>query len=97
MSIPFTQFLRPYGQRKAVIDMPEEIEAKAYRLVEAGYCFEIEVLTTGHILMDCHKPEDDEPIALRLCENGPPVVKAVTGLVNTAHERLVAGWLEEVG
>ena len=88
MSIPFTQFLRPDGRRRDVtIDMPEEIEAKAHELIEAGYRFEIEELTTGHVHMDCSRPDDDEPVALKVCANGPPVITAVTELVNDAYER----------
>lgn len=87
MSIHFTQFLRPNGQKKpVVIDMNEDVEKLANQLISNGYKFEIEELSTGVIHMDCSK-EDQDPIAIELCQNGPPVVDTVERLVRTAHER----------
>ena len=88
MSIPFTQFMLPDGKRRqTVIDMPQEIEDKALKLIEAGYRFEIEVLTTGEISMECLNDEEGGMLANELCENGPPVVEAVESLVNRSFER----------
>lgn len=86
MSIPFTQYLRPNGRREAVtIDMHTTIEEQAQELISAGYVFEIEELMNRVIHMDCSRPQDAMPVALELCENGPPVVQAVQDLVLEAH------------
>jgi len=85
MSIPFTQFLRPDGRRKDVtIDMPADVEAQAHELIEAGYRFEIEELTTGEIFMTCTTGKDDDPYFNDLCDNGPGVRASVADLVARA-------------
>jgi len=87
MSIPFIQFLRPNGERKAVeIDMPDPIEEKARVLLKAGCRFEIEELTTGEINMECMVGEIC--VAGEVCPNGPAVPEAVQRMVLDAYERL---------
>jgi hypothetical protein len=87
MSIPFIQFLRPDGRRKAVeIDMPEEVENLAATLIEAGCRFEIEELTTGMVNMECML--ENYCVAGELCPNGPPVPDAVEKLIRNAYARL---------
>jgi len=87
MGIPFTQYLRPHGKQRSMSadGQPPEIEAKAKELIDAGYVFEVEELTTGIISMDCNK--GDVVLAHELSQNGPPVVPAVTRLVETAYEQ----------
>ena len=86
MAIPFTQFLRPDGRKTSVsIDMPEEIELMATALIESGYKFEIEELSTGMVHMDCSTYGAEGPVALELCQNGPPVIAAVERLVRDSH------------
>lgn len=88
MSIAFTQYLRPDGRRQPVsIDAAPEVEALAARLVEAGYVFEVEVLRTGQVSMDCSRPGDDMPVAMEVVENGPNVPNAVARLVHEASRR----------
>ncbi len=92
MSIPFTQYLRPDGRKRATaIDMPADVEALAHAFIERSGWFEVEELTTGDAsLTACHLV-DGEPqdIAIRVVENGPPVVSAVDALVREA-----VGWHE---
>ena len=85
----FTQFLFPNGRRKpAIIDMPPEIESKADELQRAGWNFEIECFPdTQMVHMDCCDIE--EPLANRICRNGPDVPVKVAELVNEAHENWV--------
>ncbi len=90
MAIPFTQFLLPHGRRTPVtFDASPDLEALAAELLAAGYRFEVEVLRTGHVHLDCCGPsldgEGDGPIALEVCPNGPPVVAAVEHVVRDAH------------
>lgn len=90
MSIPFTQYLRPDGRKKAVeIDRPPEIEAKARELIAAGYKFEIEELTTGEISMTCEWRDEEQPtLAIKICANGPAVLDAVDRLVAAAWDEM---------
>lgn len=87
LGIPFTQYLRPDGrQRPTSIEMPEDIEALAFRFIEAGGWFEVEGLTSGHVSLTACHVVDNEPqdIAIRVVNNGPPVVDAVADLVRAA-------------
>jgi len=84
MSIKFTQFLRPDGRQKVVyIDLDSATEELAMKIVEEGYRFEVEELSTGQISMSISN--DDEDAALRVCNNGPEVpltiVKMITEFV----------------
>lgn len=85
--IPFTQYLRPNGRRREEsIERPAEILALAKELLEWGYHFEIEELQDGTVSMDCSHPRDENgPIAIEMCPNGPDVPGAVDRLVKTAH------------
>lgn len=79
--ISFTQFLRPNGeQRPVTIDRPAAIEAKAQQIVDAGYRFECEELSTGAVSLTISDGEDD--LAMELCANGPAVPVAVDKLVS---------------
>lgn len=92
MSIAFTQFMLPMGKRvRTTFEASREVEALADELIAAGYRFECEVLRTGHVHIDCCGPAldgtgGDGPLALEVCENGPPVVAAVETVVRVAHE-----------
>lgn len=96
MSIPFTQFLLPYGERRPrTFDASPEVEALADQLIAAGYRFECEILRTGQVNLDCCGPAlggdtGDAPLAMEICDNGPPVVGAVERVVREAH----AAWME---
>jgi len=85
--IPFTQYLLPNGQRKQVtIDRDNETETVAHQLIDKGYRFEIEMLTTRHISMTVVDPDDTSDIAIEICDNDPEVLKAIDRLVRSAAE-----------
>lgn len=92
--VRFTQFLRPDGrERPAVIDRSEAVAAKAAALAAAGYRLEIEELRDGTVSMTVEHPrgqDDDGPLSIRLCPNGPAVPGTVDALVNEAHSRFTA-------
>jgi hypothetical protein len=89
MRIPFTQFLRPNGEKRSVsIERPADIAEKAFKLIDAGYTFEIEELRTGDISMEVWGWEDAESLAMKICENGPMVVQCVDKMINEAFEKL---------
>ena len=79
--IPFTQYMRPDGRRVEVsIERPEEICKKAEAIINAGYCFEIEVLTTGLVSMTISDDEADHD--MEIVDNGPGVPVAVDRMIN---------------
>lgn len=89
MSIPFTQFLMPFGRRtQTTVDMPEEIEKLAKDFIKAGGWFESEMLSSGHVsLTACWNVDgEDEDIAIEVVENGPRVIGAVERLVRKAAQ-----------
>ena len=87
MDVPFTQYIRPSGRPVPVrIDRPDDVAAKAQRIIDAGYRFETEVLTTGMVSFTIYSPAVDEDMAIELVENGPEVPAAVDRLINEFEE-----------
>jgi hypothetical protein len=81
-TIPFTQYVRPDGERKPVtIDRPEHIALAADKIRRHGFRFEIEELLDGEISMTISDSERDYHI--RVCANGPAVPLTVDELVKT--------------
>lgn len=94
MSIPFTQYVRPYGRkRRMTIDLPPDVEERAQKVIAAGWLFEAEILTTDQVSFSVHNPHSDEPedVAIRICDNGPEVPAVVTQLIDDAIAAL-AQW-----
>ncbi len=82
--IPFTQFMMPDGRQvENTIERPAEIEEKAKALINAGYRFEIEVLNTGEISMECCLGHAS--LASEICVNGPAVPLATDKMINEAY------------
>ena len=82
--VPFTQFLRPNGERRLVwIDFDDkEVLEKAQDFIDAGYLFCAEELNNGicsFTIMDV--VEDRGDIAIKLCPNGPQVPDTVRALI----------------
>jgi hypothetical protein len=94
MSIPFTQYLRPNGQRVTVeIDRPAEIEQLAHQFIAAGGRYECEELTTGHASLTAVHPNCDYgDCAIEIVVSGPKVPAAVDRVVQKSIK-----WLDEVG
>lgn len=92
----FTQYLRPDGRRRTVwVERSAETAADARLVVAAGFHFDIEELSSGHVSMtvepnttDAHG--DDSPVAHELCVNGPSVPDAVDRLVRAAAAHVAA-------
>lgn len=90
MSIPFTQYLMPRGQKQSIdIDLSEdypEAEAKAQEILSKGFIFECEMLsdyatvsfTITHPTLDNGAPFDLDCI---LAKNGPDVPSKVAELI----------------
>lgn len=78
--VNFTQFLRPDGRKKTTaISMPDNVADKADAIVAAGYRFECELLTTGHVSFTIS--DNDGDYAIKVIPNGPGVAATVTALV----------------
>ena len=89
--IPVTQYLLPDGrQREGSMSCPDEATAaKAYALIESGFRFEAEILTTGQASLTVHDPESGEDVAIVLCANGPGVIRAMGQLIEQATEEVL--------
>lgn len=78
--IPFTQFMRPTGRPIPVfIARPENIAAKADRIIANGFRFECESLGTGEISLTI--TDDERDWAIEVVQNGPQVPAAVDRLI----------------
>ncbi len=87
-AIEFTQYLRPDGRKTTVyIKRHEDIYKKAKKLIDRGYKFECEQLTTGHASLTVADPEKGEDIAIRVVTNGPVVPHAVDSLIDEAYQK----------
>ncbi len=83
--IPFTQYIRPNGRkRQGDFERPQEVYDQAMAIIKAGYCFEIEELSTGKISMTISNGKED--VAIRICDNGPEVLTSIDDLVNGFYE-----------
>jgi hypothetical protein len=87
--IPFTQYLLPDGRtRPQWIVRPADIDALARRFIAAGGRYECEMLTTGEVSFTAVLDDDDPPIAIEVCSNGPDVPVKVDELVRNSVARL---------
>ncbi len=96
MSIPFTQYLLPNGEtRYTSVDMPKEVEDKAFQIISKGGHFSVEILMTGMISITCEKwsniEQEEETLSIEICENGPGIDRAVENVINRAYDKLFAG------
>lgn len=87
-SIPFTQYVRPDGRyaSRETIDRPQDVYDKAMKLIEAGYRFEAEILTTDEVSLTCVDPEDTGDIAIVLSPNNEAICENVDKLVAQAWD-----------
>lgn len=73
--IPFTQFMLPNGARRSIeIERPEAITEKAEAIIKAGFRFEVEILSTGHVSLTI--TGDNIDVAIRVVSNGFAVAVA---------------------
>lgn len=85
-TIPFTQFILPDGRRKPnpYLCFDEDVSKKAQLILDAGFDFEIEVLSTGAVhgtitMNACNNYEGDN--ASFISPNGPAVVDKINGMI----------------
>ncbi len=86
--VRFIQFVRPRGRKRSIeIDRPVLIHEMYLDLIESGYRFEAEVLTTGAVHMDITHPDDEIPIANLVSENGPGLTAELDKMIKRAFQR----------
>ncbi len=84
-AIPFTQYLMPDGRKRPMFfDTTPELYADAKQVIDKGYRFEAEILSTGEVSLTVYDPWEEEDIAIELCFNGPGIDYAVAKLVKNA-------------
>ena len=82
--IKFTQFIFPNGRKsEQFISKPDDIADKAEKLIESGFCFEIEN-NCGKIWMSCSNHKRDVHFN-EFCLNGVDVPVKVDELINKAY------------
>ena len=83
--IPFTQYLMPNGRKSAVtIDRPDDVASIARKIIDRGYRFECEVLSTGHASFTVVGPNDDgddDDLDIAIAMDGPQVPNTVDKLI----------------
>lgn len=88
-TIPFTQYMMPNGRKVPVsIEVADDVYATATKLIDAGLCFECEVLTTGQVSMTITDPEEGD-LDIRVRPNGPGIREAVEDMVRNFNARAV--------
>jgi len=90
MSIPLTQYLMPNGRPSPeTIDRPADIEEKARAVIDAGYFFEMELLSDwSTVSLTVADRSAEEDLEIELVRNGPEVPAAVDRLVERAFNNL---------
>ncbi len=89
--IPFTQFLRPDGRtRLGSFCRPDEIADLAKKIIDAGYNFTCEMLTTGQISLAVADANgcNGGDLTTRVVRNGPEVLAAIDDMIRSTAERL---------
>lgn len=90
MSIPFTQYLLPTGQKRGeLIDRPPDIEVMAHRFIASGGRYECEILRTGEVSLTAVAEIDgkEQDVAIVICNNGPEIPGKVDELVRLSVQK----------
>ena len=82
VTILFTQYLRPNGLKAPMsVHCRANVEEKAKRIIDSGYLFECEVLTTGEVSLTITNDKDGD-VAIKVVPNSPSIPLAVESLIN---------------
>ncbi|MFA5636356.1 MAG: hypothetical protein WC977_10705 [Anaerovoracaceae bacterium] len=95
-TVAFTQYCRPDGHPRAIeVDIPDPYGEVAQALVvigRHGVSLEAEVLPNGLVSFTVTDEEDGD-LFIEICQNGPPVIAAISKLLKTAlHEHNAGRW-----
>ncbi len=81
-TIPFTQYLLPYGEKKQItIDLPDECWDKFLELKAAGCEMTAEVLRTGECSFCIACPSVEGDFDCTVTTNGPGVAEAILKMI----------------
>jgi hypothetical protein len=89
--IPFTQFLRPSGERRQTfIDVPHQVALLARRFIEEGGAYTSELLRGGQVSLCAEFTVEGErqDIVALIAPNGPGIEEAVEKVVRESYEFL---------
>ena len=93
-AIPFTQYLLPHGSQQAVsVERPQSVMDRAAEIIDKGFVFEIEILTTNDVSMTITHPEYGDML-FQICANNEKVPAAVDRLVNSFDDETAANWIK---
>ncbi len=85
MAVKFTQYILPDGTKKPVeIDLGPEIETLANDIIQAGFVFEIEILSNGMVSATISDDEADH--AHSITPNGPQVPEGIISMIRKFHD-----------
>ncbi len=86
ISIPFTQYILPDGRKvSTTIHCHANVEEKAKQIIDRGFRFECEILTTGEVSLTITNDEDGD-VAIKIVPNSPAVRSAVESLIKEFQE-----------
>lgn len=87
--IPFTQYMLPDGRKSKQNFATEDRDVwrNACILLNAGFCFEAEILRTGDVSFTVTNVEDGD-YEIAVCPNDASVVDAIGQMLSRACEKL---------
>ena len=89
-TIPFTQYLRPDGRKRRVFfDVLGDVAEQSKAIIDRGWLFEVEELTTGEVSLTVFDPESQVNVSIEVVRNGPEVVSAIDRLVLISYNVLL--------
>lgn len=98
--VPFTQYLRPHGERRTIFTtIDDDLAPDVFAAIDYGYRFECEMLSNGLVHMtftgvdyDMEDPEEQD-VLMRITPNDEHVTDGVAALINDAVKK-VDGWVQ---
>lgn len=81
-SIPFTQYLRPNGQRRKTFFpiSDDELADRAEEIMRAGYVFTAELIMATQLVV-LTISDDQEDLAIVISNNGPEITDSIHSMI----------------
>ncbi len=88
MEVAVIQYLRPDGRtRNVTTTLPDSLHIEYLAMLELGYNFAAEELTTGEVSVTIEDRAEGEDIDIRIVPNGPEVQKAMGEMLSALSGR----------
>ncbi len=85
--IQITQYHRPAGHKTySLMQVPEEYETVAKKIIDGGWTFASEVLASGEIALYVESKSED--LTLTLADNASNIPEAMRRLITNASNRI---------